>query len=150
MLYFAYGSFLDLETLRRHCPGARFVTRAVLPNFEVRFNYMSRTYNAGVTGVEPAPGRMARGVVYDVPEEEMDHLDVVEAVPQGFYYRQTVLVVDEEGRLLKAETYRTTDPRGPFRSSCRYVGLMLKGAREHDMDPAYIRELEDLLSTLDE
>jgi len=71
MLYFSYGSFLDFDTLRRHCPGARFVARAVLPNFEVQFNYMSKTYNAGVTGVEFAPGKVARGVVYDVPEDEM-------------------------------------------------------------------------------
>lgn len=149
-MYFAYGSFLDSETLKRHCPSARFVIRAVLPNFEVHFNYMSKTYNAGVTGVEPAPGKMARGVLYDIPEGEMEHLDVVEAVPQGFYYRQTVLAADEEGRLLEVETYRTTDPKGPFKSSRRYVGLMLKGAREHNMDAEYIKELEALLSTFNE
>lgn len=150
MLYFAYGSFLDSETLRQHCPSARFVTSAVLPNFEVQFNYMSKTYKAGVTGVEFAPGNMARGVVYEIPEEEMERLDVVEAVHQGFYYRETVLVVDEDGGFLEAETYRTTDPKGPFKSSRKYVGLMLKGAREHKLDPDYIRELETLYATLDE
>jgi gamma-glutamylcyclotransferase (GGCT)/AIG2-like uncharacterized protein YtfP len=143
MLYFSYGSFLDSETLRRHCPGATFVDRAVLPNFEVQFNFMSRTYGGGVTGVEPSPGRLARGVLYEVPEEEMAHLDIVEAVSEGLYYRQTVLVVDESGRIREAETYRTTRPRGPFKPTRRYLGLMVKGAREHGLDPDYIRELEN-------
>ena len=149
MLYFAYGSFLDSRTLKRHCPGARFVTRAVLPNFEVQFNFMSRTYGGGVTGVEPAPGKMARGVVYDVPPEEMERLDAVEAVPEGLYYRQRVLVVDEEEEFLKAETYRTTEPKGPFTPTSRYVGLMVKGAKEHGLDPEYVEELESLLSSLE-
>lgn len=149
MLYFSYGSFLDSETLKKHCPSAKFVSRAILPNFEAQFNYMSKTYNAGVTGVEFAPGRIARGVVYEIPLKEMERLDVVEAVPQGFYYRQTVVVIDEKGKLLRAETYRTTNPGGPFKSSRRYVGLMLKGAREHEMDSEYIKSLEELLSTLE-
>ena len=149
MLYFAYGSFLDSETLMKHCPGARFVTRAVLPNFEVQFNFMSRTYGGGVTGVEPAPGKMARGVVYDVPPEEMERLDAVKAVPVSLYYRQRVLVVDEEGEFLKAETYGTTDPKGPFTPTRRYVGLMVKGAKEHGLDTEYVEELESLLSSLE-
>jgi len=148
-LYFSYGSFLDSETLRRHCPRAKFVARATLPNFEVQFNYLSKTYGGGVTGVEPAPGKVARGVVYEVPPDEMEHLDVVEAVPQGFYYRQKVLAVDEEGKLLEVETYRTTNPKGPFTPTRRYLGLMVKGAKEHGLDPEYIRELETLLATLE-
>lgn len=142
MLYFAYGSFLDSRTLKRHCPSARFVARAVLPNFEVQFNFMSRTYGGGVTGVEPAPGRMARGVVYDVPQTEMEHLDTIEAVPEGLYYRQRVLAVDDGGSLIEADTYRTTDPKGPFKPTRRYLGLMISGAREHGLDPGYIEELE--------
>ncbi len=149
MLYFSYGSFLDSETLRKHCPSAKFVARAVLPNFEVRFNFMSKTYGGGVTGVEPAPGKIARGVVYDVPPEELEHLDKVEGVHKGYYYRQTVLVVDERGSLLRVETYRTTDPKGPFTPTRKYVGLMVKGAKEHKLDPKYIEELEALLSSLD-
>lgn len=148
MLYFSYGSFLDSETLRRDCPSAKFVARAVLPNFEVQFNYMSRTYGGGVTGVEPAPGKVAIGVIYEVPPKEMEHLDEVEAVPQGYYYRQTVLALDEEGKLLEVETYRTTDPKGPFTPTRKYVGLMVKGAREHKLDPGYVEELESLLSSL--
>jgi len=149
MLYFAYGSFLDSETLRKHCPSARFVTRAVLPNFEVQFNFMSKTYGGGVTGVEPAPGKLAPGVVYNVSPEELEYLDTIEGIPEGIYYRQKVLVLDEGGKLLEADTYRTNDPKGPYAPTRRYLGLMIKGAKEHGIDPDYIKELEELYATLE-
>jgi cation transport regulator ChaC len=91
---------------------------------------------------------VVHGVLYDLSPEEMAYLDTIEDVPQGHYYRQTVAVVDEKGRILQAEVYRTTHPAGPFTPTRRYVGLMLKGAREHGLDPAYIRTLEDLYASL--
>jgi len=148
MLYFSYGSFLDSRTLKRHCPNAKFVSKAVLPNFKVQFNFYSKNYGGGVTGVEPAPGKLARGVVYDVPPEEMGYLDAVEAVPEGLYYRQRVLVIDEEGGLLQADTYRTTDPKGPFKPTRKYLQLMINGAKEHGLDPEYIDFLKNI-STID-
>jgi gamma-glutamylcyclotransferase (GGCT)/AIG2-like uncharacterized protein YtfP len=150
MLYFAYGSFLDIDTLRKHCPSAIFLKRAVLPNFEVQFNYLSNDYHAGVTGVEVAPGQFARGVLYEITANDMAHLDAVEDVPLGYYYRQTVAVVDEKGKLHQAEVYRTTKSAGPFKPHPAYVGLMLKGARAHRLDPDYIRSLEQLLEWLKE
>lgn len=149
MFYFSYGSFLDSETLKKHCPRARFVSRAILPNFEVQFNFFSKTYNGGVTGVEPSPGKMVHGVIYDLSLEELKHLDTIEGIPQGKYYRQKVMVVNEQGRLLTAETYRTTNPEGPFTPTKKYLELMLKGAKEHALNTDYIRELEKLFARLE-
>jgi len=149
MLYFSYGSFLDSKNLHQHAPNAIFISIGVLHDFEVEFNFLSKTYDGGVTGVEPAAGKKALGVLYNVPPDEIKKLDIVEGVPTGIYYRETVTVVDEEGKEHRAETYRTTDPKGPFTPTRRYLVLMIKGAREHGLDPEYIRELEDLYATLE-
>jgi len=148
MLYFSYGSFLDYETLKKHCPNARIVGKAILPNWEVQFNFLSRTYNGGVTGIEPAIGRIVRGVVYDVPDEEIIKLDKVEGVPEGIYFRQTIIVVDERGNPVKAASYRTTNPKGPYKPTKKYLSLMIKGARDHGLDEEYVKELEKI-ETLD-
>ena len=149
MLYFSYGSFLDSETLKKHAQNAKYVKRAVLPDFEVQFNFFSETYDGGVTGVEPAAGKKALGILYNVPLDEIEKLDIVEGVPTGIYYRETVTVVDEDGNEYRAETYRTTNPKGPFTPTKRYLGLMIKGAKEHGLDPDYIKELETLYATLE-
>ena len=142
MLYFSYGSFLDSATLKRHCPKAVYKGKAMLPNWEVQFNFMSRTYKGGVTGIEPAAAKLVRGVLYEVDDDELLHLDSIEGVPDGIYFRQTIYVIDEAGKAVKAATYRTTNPKGPFKPTKKYVGLMISGAKEHDLDLAYVKELE--------
>jgi gamma-glutamylcyclotransferase (GGCT)/AIG2-like uncharacterized protein YtfP len=148
MLYFSYGSFLDSETLKRHCPKAIYKGMAMLPNWEVQFNFLSRTYNGGVTGIEPAVAKLVRGVLYEVNNEELQHLDSIEGVPEGIYYRQTIYVVNELGKAAKAATYRTTNPKGPFKPTKRYLSLMVNGAKEHGLDTDYVKELE-LIETID-
>ncbi len=111
MLYFSYGSFLDSETLRRHCPEAVYGGKAILPNWEVQFNFLSRTYRGGVTGIEPAAAKLVRGVLYEVNDEELLHLDSIEGVPDGIYYRQTIYVVDESGKAVKAATVQPAQER---------------------------------------
>jgi gamma-glutamylcyclotransferase (GGCT)/AIG2-like uncharacterized protein YtfP len=142
VLYFSYGSFLDYETLRKHCPKAIYKGNALLTNWELQFNFLSHTYNGGVTGIEPAPAKLVRGVLYEVNEEELLHLDSIEGVPEGIYYRQTIYVVDEVGKAVKTATYRTTNPKGPFKPTKRYIGLMISGAKKYDLDSEYIKELE--------
>jgi gamma-glutamylcyclotransferase (GGCT)/AIG2-like uncharacterized protein YtfP len=142
MLYFSYGSFLDSATLKKHCPKAVYKGKALLPNWEVQFNFMSRTYNGGVTGIEPSAAKLTRGVLYEVDNDELLHLDSIEGVPEGIYFRQTIYVVDDSGKAIKAATYRTTNPRGPFKPTKKYLGLMVSGAKEHELDADYIKTLE--------
>jgi gamma-glutamylcyclotransferase (GGCT)/AIG2-like uncharacterized protein YtfP len=132
------------QTLKRRCPKAVYMGKAILPNWEVQFNFLSRTYNGGVTGIEPAIAKLVRGILYEVSNEELLHLDTIEGIPEGIYYRQTIYVVDESGKMVKVATYRTTNPKGPFKPTKKYVGLMIKGAKEHGLDPSYIKELESI------
>ena len=142
MLYFSYGSFLDSATLKKHCPKAVYRGKALLPNWEVQFNFLSRTYNGGVTGIEPALAKLVRGVLYELNDDELLHLDFIEGVPDGIYYRQTIYVLDESSKAVKAATYRTMNPKGPFKPTKRYLGLMIAGAKEHGLEPDYVKELE--------
>lgn len=144
MYYYSYGSFLDFNTLKKHCPKAKIVCKAVLPNWEVQFNFMSNTYHGGVSGIEPALNHLVRGVVYDMPEDELMYLDKIEGVPEGSYYRHTIIVVKEDGTPIKAYTYRTTNPKGPFKPTKKYLELIVNGAKAHKIDPSYISQFEAL------
>lgn len=148
MLYYSYGSFMNSENLLRHCPSAKVIGAADLLNYEVRFNFMSHDYHAGVTGAEFAPGNITHGVLYDISEKEMQHLDMIEEVPEGNYFRETVVVVDQQGKYQQADIYRTSHPQGPFQSSQAYVHHMLKGARDHHLPQAYLEELQRLHDSL--
>jgi hypothetical protein len=88
--------------------------------------------------------KLVRGVLYEVSNEELLQLDTIEGIPEGIYYRLTIYVVDESGKMVKVATYRTTNSKEPFKPTKKYVGLMIKGAKEHGLDPSYIKELESI------
>lgn len=144
MLYFTYGSFMDIGNLRRHAPSAQFVCRALIPNWEVQFNYYSENYGGGCTGIEPALNKLVRGAIYDVPPDEMERLDAVEGVPQGTYHRHPIMVVSEAGEPMLAHVYRTTNPRGPFKPTRRYLRYMVEGAKALGLPQEYIAQFEGL------
>ena len=144
MLYFTYGSFMDIKNLRRHTPSARFVCNALLPNWEVQFNYYSTSYGGGCTGIEPALNKLVRGAVYDIPADEMMHLDTVEGVPRGTYYRHPIMVVSELGEPMRAHVYRTTNPRGPFKPTRLYLGYIVEGAKALGLPEEYVAQFKSL------
>jgi gamma-glutamylcyclotransferase len=148
MYHFAYGSNLSSKFLMEHCPNARFVMKALLPNYRVEFRFYSKRRQGGMSSIVFDPGGLTRGVIYDVPEEEMLALDVVESVPQGLYARERFLVLGEDGGLHRANLYRVVRPEGPFTPAKSYVELMLEGAEEHDLDPEYVERLGRLLKSL--
>ena len=148
MRHFAYGSNLSYRFLREYCPNARFVMRAFLPNYRVEFRFFSKRRQGGISSIVFAPGELVRGVIYEVPLEEMLRLDEVESVPQGLYSRETFLVLGEDGEFHEADLYRVVKPEGPFTPARSYVELMLEGAKEHGLDQEYIEELLELLGSL--
>lgn len=148
MYHFAYGSNLYYGFLKQHCPSSRFVMRASLPNYRVEFRFFSERRQGGISSIVFCPGSLVRGVIYEVPSEEMLRLDEVESVPQGLYTRETFLVLGENGAFHRADLYRVVEPEGPFAPARSYVELMLEGAEEHGLDQTYVEELRELLRSL--
>ncbi len=146
MYHFSYGSNLSLEFLKDHCPNARFVLKAYLPNFEVQFRFWSKSRNGGISSIILKPGELVHGVIYDISKEETEALDVLESVPDGLYKRETFKVIGEDRGWYDVEVYHVSNPEGPFIPSKEYVETMITGAKQHGIDPEYIKKLETILS----
>ena len=144
MRHFGYGSNLNMEFLRGYCPSAELVMKAYLPNHEVQFRFWSERRQGGISTIIEKPGSLVHGVIYEVPENELLDLDVLESVPQGLYRRETFLVLGEDGEWHEADLYRVTEPKGPFTPSRGYVELMLAGARAHGLAPEYVKKIEEI------
>jgi len=148
MIHFAYGSNLSSRFLQGHCPSVRFIMKAYLPNYRVAFPFYSKRRKGGISSIIEDPGKLVRGVIYEISEEEMMKLDEIESVPQGLYTRQTFIVLGEDGDLHRADLYRVVEPTGPFTPARSYVELMVEGAEEHNLDPDYVETLRRLIRSL--
>ena len=144
MHHFGYGSNLNMEFLRIYCPSAEFVMRAYLPNYEVQFRFWSERRQGGISTIIEKPGGLVHGVIYDVPEDELLDLDVLESVPQGLYRRETFLVLGDDMEWHMADLYRVAEPKGPFTPSRSYVELMIDGAKDHGLAPEYIKKIQEI------
>ena len=148
MYCYSYGSNMASRYLRQYCPSAKPVMRADLPNFRVEFRRFSTDMQGGISSIMEAPGEMVRGVIYEVPVQEVKALDILEDLPKGLYRRDTFLVLGEDGQWHQADLYRVVNPTGPYDPAPQYIDMMIEGAREHDLDPTYIDHLESLRTNL--
>ena len=149
MRYFAYGSNMSTAYIREYCPSARFVMRAVLPNFHIEFRRYSTDLQGGISSIIEAPGEMVHGVLFAIEERELLELDVLEDVPQGIYRRDTYMVLGEDTGWQRADLYRVCHPEGPYTPSQKYLDFMVAGTQEHHLDKAYTNQLIELRATLE-
>ena len=142
MYHFGYGSNLNIDFLHNYLPSAKRVMRAYLSNYEVQFRFWSKKRQGGISTIIEKPGGLVHGIIYECNEDELINLDIIESVPQGLYKRETFRVLGEDGEWHLADLYRVANPKGPFMPAKGYVELMLSGAREHDLDPEYVKVIE--------
>ena len=152
MLYFAYGSNLDLAQMKQRCPLAKFVCRAKLAAYRLAFTINDGERRCGVADVLPDKSKDVWGVVYEFPDNELKDLDKKEGYKpdrpneQNEYTREDHYVWregDAKQPLLVA-LYRGHPQLDPPLPSDDYKNLIVDGAKHWNLPAQYIRELESI------
>ena len=136
--YFAYGSNLCLDQMQRRCPGARPAGVVRLDRHRLTFPLLSRTWGAGVAGIEPHETEFVEGVLYELTDDHFASLDRYE----GSYTRDVITVICPRRGEIEAMVYRPNRNDGPFAPSSEYLATMLRGAEAHGLSPAWIELLK--------
>lgn len=111
MLYFAYGSNLNIKQMKQRCPDSVGIARAVLEGWKL----VERTY----ADIEEAENECVNGAIYEISEDDLAGLDYYEGYPE-YYTRQEVMVKDDAGRYHKAWVYTMTEECGKRRDTGKY------------------------------
>lgn len=148
VLHFGYGSNMSEEYMKQYTPSLKYVMNAQLPNFEIQFRKYSDNMKGGISSIIDKPGGMVYGVLYEIPREEMEELDILEDVPLGIYSRETFKVFGSDSVWHDADLYRVVEPKGPFTPAAAYLDLMIAGAKEHGIDADWLARLEKMRAEL--
>ena len=147
MQYFAYGSNLSTRRLRdpARAPSAVALGVASAPGFVMRFHKIGTDGSGKCTLIPTGDDADAvYGVLYEFADSDADGVDREEGVHLGGYARCSVRLRLPNGDTSEAMTYIAGEPYIdpvclPFDW---YRDLVVAGAREHRLPPAYIQELE--------
>ncbi len=144
MLYFAYGSNLNWEQIRRRCPSAGFVDLALLPDHRLAFNRYCGSYRGGVADVVPESGAQVWGVIYALAAEDLLALDNYEGYRPGrkrnAYVRQEAIVwrQGDPTRPEKVFLYRAVPQQEFIAPSRRYKKIIQQGAVYWGLPRSYL------------
>jgi len=142
--YFAYGSNMIVEDMRRRCPSACFLGVARLRG------YRFRIARSGYASLAREPGAMAYGTLWSISAADEQRLDAYEEVATGLY-RRTHLAVETFGaesgssRRVGALVYLARDP-GSGRPRGDYLERILAAARRHRLPGAALTDIERFLA----
>jgi len=145
MYYFGYGSNLRASFVTELIPGAKFVMKGYLPNYEVQWRAWSTEYKGGISSISETPGEIVQGVIYECTEKELEKLDYIPGIYVPEYKRETFVVLGEDDKWHSVELYRLWELKGPFPPSRIYVEGMLEGAKQIGVSPDYLEKIEGWL-----
>lgn len=153
MLYFAYGSNMDMEQMRERCPSARFVGIATLRSYRLAFTRKSRKRQCGAADVLSDKSRVVWGAVFEIDDREIVRLDRSEGHVLGrrenAYNREQrqVFLDDKDDQQLAAMIYIAEREMNPPPPNMEYKSQILAAARDWGLPSEYIRELEAIEAT---
>jgi hypothetical protein len=137
--YFAYGSNLDAEQMRRRCPSAQPVGRARLRHHRLDFTHLSARWRGGAADVVPHSGESVWGILYDLATPDLARLDRYEAG-----YDRVILQVEDERGLARSAISYTVRRKGSFRPTRSYVDRMLVWGARFELPDDYLIRLRAL------
>jgi gamma-glutamylcyclotransferase (GGCT)/AIG2-like uncharacterized protein YtfP len=139
MYYFAYGSNMNLDHMRRLC-GWHFhvLGKAYLENYELGPDLR------GFATVRVKDGEQVWGVLFEIDQTALDSMDDFEGYPDIFNRREAQ-VKDEKEKSFKAWFY--LEPEDQFGGKSlkeAYLRRALIGARENHLPKEWLAYLESL------
>jgi gamma-glutamylcyclotransferase (GGCT)/AIG2-like uncharacterized protein YtfP len=129
MLYFAYGSNLNLFQMKRRCKDSIFLKKINLKDFRLTFRSKYRAAD-----IEPKKNSIVPGGLFDISKSDEKKLDVYEDYPSLYkkfyftYYGKKVM------------TYTMVN-KTPFRFPTeRYLNVVKRGYKDCGLDSKYLAQ----------
>ena len=129
MLYFAYGSNLNLFQMKRRCKDSIFLKKINLKDFRLTFRS-----KYGAADIEPKKNSVVPGGLFEISKSDEKKLDVYEDYPilykkhYFYYYGKKVM------------TY-TMVKKTPFKFPTeRYLNIVMKGYKNCKLDYNYLKK----------
>ena len=154
ILYFAYGSNLDLQDWSDWCherkenpSGLIEVESAFLPGYSLKFHYYSGGREGGAADIVEADlGDVVPGVLFEMDDYTLGLMDRKEGVKSKSYQRKQVHVITLDGQVVEALTYVVCQERVQNRfvePTLPYAELIRNGLEKRGLPTTFLEAAID-------
>ncbi len=137
--YFAYGSNLDQNQMRKRCPESNLVGKFVLKNYRLGFTIFSSAAHrqCGCADVIKSDEDEVWGLVYEISDSDLISLDKYEGHPR-FYKRFTTKVYDEFNHERVVESYEVIEKNPKHQEPSQdYFNIISNAVEKWDFPESY-------------
>jgi len=127
MLYFAYGSNLNLFQMKRRCKDSIFLKKIILKDFRLTFRSKYRAAD-----IEPKKNSIVPGALFEISKSDEKKLDVYEDFPilykkhYFYYYGKRVMTYT----MVKKSVFKFPTER--------YLNIVKRGYKDCDLNMMYL------------
>ncbi len=150
MHYFAYGSNMNHEQMQKSCPGSMFLKPVRLDGYTFVYDGRStaemHTEKGAVANIVPDSKKHVWGALYEVSEQDIANLDIVEDIPHA-YQKANLVVRDSQGTSYTGVTAYLRPPQEIGQPTADYKATVLRGARDSGLPDDYLARLEAKISS---
>lgn len=138
-LYFAFGSNMDRDQMKKRTPRAEYIGVSFIPNHDLVFNRKGSYRPGGVASIIPKDGVNVYGVVWAISSEELLEMDRLED-PEA-YERIQKNVITDDGEELTCHVY-VAFPQGNIEADQDYLELIISAANSAKLPQHWIERIE--------
>ena len=129
MLYFAYGSNLNLFQMKRRCKDSVFLKKYVLKGYKLNFRSKYRAAD-----IEKCKNSLVPGALFEISKSDEKKLDLYEDFP--ILYKKIYFTYSNK----KVMTYYMVK-KSPFMyPNERYLNTIMQGYKDCKLDAIYLKK----------
>ncbi|MFA4842985.1 MAG: gamma-glutamylcyclotransferase family protein [Candidatus Omnitrophota bacterium] len=137
MLYFAYGSNLNYEQMKKRCPSATFIKKTYIEGYKFVYDGHSSSRGGSVANIIESKGSVVCGGLFEINEDNLAALDCYEGYPKS-YDRKEFPVKDDKGQIDTAIIYFRVEKTLALPSEA-YRNIVIQGAKNCGLSEDYIK-----------
>ena len=137
MLYFAYGSNLNHQQMKKRCDGAKYIGKYTLQGYKLCFSHKTNHSIYGLANIIKNKKSKVFGALWNITKKNERELDGYEGVDYNYYHKEYFKIKKSKILVYVQGIYYLKKPNST------YLHTIIEGYNDCDLD---IKKLKKIIS----
>ena len=128
MLYFAYGSNLNHQQMKKRCDGAKYIGKYTLQGYKLCFSHKTNHSIYGHANIVKNKGSKVQGALWSITKNDEYELDGYEGVDYNYYQKEYFTLKGKKILVYVQKIYYLQKPNST------YLHTIIQGYKDCSLD----------------